>query len=75
MEAVTAALKRFANELPIIAVGVWALLRVIGVDVDETVAANIVTAVESVVVVAIGLLVRNNIDGPLTVWHANKLPE
>lgn len=65
-DTLAAALKRLANELPTIAVGVWAALRVAGIDVDAELAANVTTTVESVVSVALMLLVRNSIDGPVT---------
>jgi hypothetical protein len=72
-----AVLKRLLNELPVIAVGVWAVLRVVGIDVDEQTTGNVVTTVESVGVLLLGMLLRRNTDGPVTVyetWHANKKP-
>lgn len=67
-------LERFLNELPVIAVGVWAVLRVVGIDVDEAAAGSAVVAVESIGSVLLMLLVRRSIDGPVTAWNSKQQP-
>ena len=69
-----AILERLINELPVIAVGLWAVLRVVGIEVDESAAASAVTAVESIASVLIAILVRRSIDGPVTAWHSRQQP-
>lgn len=59
-------LKRLVNELPTIAVAVWAVLNAFGVNVGEDQQATFVEAAQSVGAFAIWLLVRRNTDGPVT---------
>lgn len=67
-----ATFERLLNELPTIAVGVWAVLRVAGVDVDEETATSAVSAVEAVIGLALTVHVRRNVDGPVTLHKKSK---
>ena len=71
-------LERLANELPSIAVGVWAALRVAGIDIDQADQQAILEIGQTVGAALLWLLARRNIDGPVTalkMWHANRDPD
>ena len=70
--------ERLANELPSIAVGVWAVLRVAGVDVAAEDQQACLEIAPTVGAAALWVLVRRTTDGPVTAlktWHANRDPQ
>ena len=70
-------LQRLLNELPTIAVGVWAALRVAGIDVSEADQQAFLEIGQTVGAALLWLLARRSIDGPVTalkMWHAQRDP-
>jgi len=59
--------EKFLNELPVIAVALWSILRLVGIEVDNETQLTVLAAVESIGALMLMLLARKSIDGPVTV--------
>jgi len=67
-------LRRLLNELPTIAVAVWAVLNAFGITVGAEEQATFLGMAESFGALAIWLLVRRNTDGPVTALSKSDRP-
>lgn len=67
-------LKRLANELPTIGVGAIAVARVIGVELDPESVNYFIEIAQSGIGFAVWLLVRENIDGIVTITERARQP-
>lgn len=65
-------LEKIVNELPTLAIAVWAILNAAGIDVTAEDQTAWIAGVESVLALAIWLLVRRRTDGPVTAYKQYK---
>lgn len=68
-------LEKLANEIPTIAVAVWAVLNLVGIDVSAEQQEAWITTATSLIGLAIWFLVRRNTDGPVTAYKQHKTEE